>query len=114
MAVEPSPAQAFLADHLDSFTGKTEPSERTLCGHIDLSSRGSGSWMPPYGIGGAVQNKATDAAMTERMSFTAAAGHACGIDFSAARHLQQHPEFAWEQPLLRDLKSMPWTIIQAQ
>src|SRR5215471_12164742 len=33
-------AQEFLADHVDSFTGKTEASERTLCGHVEDSPRG--------------------------------------------------------------------------
>jgi hypothetical protein len=106
-------AQAFLGDHVDSFTGKTEPSERTLCGHIDRSARGSGTWMPAYGIAGAVQNKATDATLASRLSFTAAMGHACGVDFIAADHLKAHPEFAWQEPVLRDLKSQPWTTIAA-
>jgi hypothetical protein len=106
-------AQTFLGDHVDSVTGKTDPSERTLCGHIDRSARGSGTWMPAYGIGGAVQNKATDATLASRMSFTAAAGHACGVDFIASEHLKAHPEFAWQEPLLRDLKSQPWTTIAA-
>lgn len=107
-------AQAFMADHVDTFENKTEPSERTLCGHIDLSPRGSGAWMPPYGIGGAVQNKAADAALLDKMSFTASAGHSCGIDFIAAQHLAKHPEFSWQKSLLRDMKSMPWTTISAQ
>src|SRR4029453_6483249 len=107
-------AQAFMADHVDTFAGKTEPSERTLCGHIDLSPRGSGTWIPPYGIGGAVQNKAADAALLGQMSFPAAAGHSCGIDFVAASHLARHPEFSWQKPLLRDMKSMPGPKIRAQ
>ena len=104
-------AQTFLGDHVDSFTGKNEPSERTLCGHIDRSARGSGTWMPAYGIAGAVQNKATDATLASHLSFTAAMGHACGVDFIAADHLKAHPEFAWQEPALRDLKSQPWTTI---
>jgi hypothetical protein len=107
-------AQGFLADHLDSFTGKTEPSERTLCGHVEASPRGMGTWQMPYGTAGAAQNKATDAAMAARMAFAAAAGHACGSDFNAAKHLQEHPELAWEKPGLRDMKAYPWTIISAE
>jgi hypothetical protein len=107
-------AHAFLADHVDSTTGKEEPSERTLCGHIDLSPRGSGSWMPPFGIAGAVQNKATDATLAAKMTFTAAAGHACGRDFIAADHLKAHPEFAWQQTVLRDMKAQGWTTIGAR
>jgi hypothetical protein len=107
-------AEKFLADHVDSFTGKTEPSERTLCGHVELSPRGMGSWQIPYGNAGAVQNKATDTQMAAQMEFVAAAGHACGMDFLAAKHLQQHPEQSWEKPALRDMKAYPWTTISAQ
>jgi hypothetical protein len=38
----------------------------------------------------------------------------CGIDFVAASHLAKHPEFSWQKPLLRDMKSMPWTTITPQ
>ena len=107
-------AQRFLADHYDTYTGREEPSERTLCGHLDLSPRGSAPWQPPYGIAGAVQNKAVDSALAERMSFMAHAGHACGIDFKAAEHLQAHPEFSWEKPYLRDMKSYPWTTFSVE
>ncbi len=108
-------AERFMADHVDSVTGKTEPSERTLCGHFELSSRGSGagSWQPAYGTAGAAQNKSTDSAMAAKMEFVAAAGHACGLDFIAAKHLREHPELAWEKPELRDMKAYPWTTIAA-
>jgi hypothetical protein len=107
--IDVAAAQRFLADHYDTFENKEDPDERTLDGHIDLSSRGEGDWQPPYGTAGAVQNKAADANMTKEMSFTAAAGHACGMDFKAATHLSEHPEFEWEKPLLRDMNSYPWT-----
>jgi len=102
-------AQQFLADHYDTFSHETAPSERTLCGHIDLSTRGSSPWQPPFGPAGTVQNKAADAAMLAQMSFTAAMGHADGIDFKAAEHLKEHPQFDWERGVLRDLDSQPWT-----
>jgi hypothetical protein len=107
-------AQRFLADHVDTYAGKTDPNERTLCGHIDLSPRGSQPWMPPHGMAGAVQNKATTAAMAARMSLSAAAGHACGIGFNAAAHLKAHPEFAWQKELLRDMPSGSWTVFSAR
>ena len=103
-------AQKFLGDHYDTFEKKVDPSERTLCGHVDLSPRGSGTWQPPYGIAGAVQNKGADASMIEKMVLTASAGHCCGLNFNAAEHLKKHPEFDWEAPLLRDMPSEPWTI----
>jgi hypothetical protein len=102
-------AQRFLADHYDTVDNVTAPSERTLCGHIDLSARGSSPWQPAWGPAGAAQNKATDAALALRMTLTAAMGHACGLDFHAAEHMSEHPEFAWQKEILRDLASHPWT-----
>ncbi len=105
-------AQRFLADHYDTFQKKDEPSERTLCGHIDLSPRGMGSWQSPYGIAGAVQNKIADATMAARMSMTVAAGHACGTDFKAAPHLKAHPDFDWQKAFLKDMPARPWTVFE--
>jgi len=112
--IDVASAQRFLADHVDSVTGTSEPSERTLCGHVELSPRGMGAWQPAYGTAGAVQNKATDSAMAAKLTFTAAAGHACGQDFNAAKHLAAHPELAWQKDGLRDMKAYPWTEIAAE
>jgi len=106
-------AERFESDHYDSYSKQTQPSERTLCGHIDLSPRGMGSWQPPYGPSGTVQNKATTTAMAEKMQLVAAAGHACGIDFKAQPLLAAHPEFDWEKDILRDMNSEPWTQFEA-
>ena len=107
--IDVAAAQRFLADHFDTYEKKDDPDERTLCGHIDLSPRGSQPWQPPFGTAGAVQNKAVDSTLAERMSFTASAGHSCGIDFKAADHMRKHPELSWEKELLRDMDSHPWT-----
>jgi hypothetical protein len=111
--IDVAAAQAFLADHYDTYQKKVEPNERTLCGHNDLSPRGMPGWQAPYAPAGAIQNKAADAAMAARMAFSAAAGHACGLDFLAAPHLAAHPEFAWQKPFLKDMKSQPWTVFEA-
>jgi Phospholipase B len=105
--------QKFLADHYDSYDKKIEPDERTLCGHIELSARGSKPWQPPFGTAGAVENKVADASMAEQMSLTASMGHSCGIHFKSAKHLKAHPEFAWEKEVLRNLDSHPWTTFKA-
>ena len=86
--IDVAAGERFLADHYDTYDKKTEPDERTLCGHVDLSPRGMQPWQPPYGIAGAVQNKVTDAAMAEHLTLAALAGHACGIHFKAAEHLK--------------------------
>ncbi|MEN6607789.1 MAG: peptidase C45, partial [Bryobacteraceae bacterium] len=102
----------FLSDHYDTYAKKEDPNERTLCGHIDLSPRGSMPWQPGFGPSGAVQAKVTDAAMASRMSFVAAMGHSCGISFKAGAHLKKHPEFGWQKAILGDLDSHPWTVFQ--
>jgi len=102
-------AQRFLADHYDTFENKEDPDERTLDGHIDFSPRGDGDWQPPFGMAGAVQNKATDASLAAEMTLVAAAGHACGVDFKAADHVRAHPEFAWQKNLQRDMNAYAWT-----
>ena len=113
--IDVAAAERFVADHVDARDGKADsPSERTLCGHIDLSPRGSKPWLDAYGPGGTVQAKAADAGMVSRMELDAAMGHPCGLDFRAAPFLEQHPEHAWQKPLLRDLPSRPWTRFSAQ
>jgi hypothetical protein len=112
--IDVAAGKRFLADHYDTFQGKEEPNERTLCGHIDLSSRGTPSWQPPFGMAGAVQSKVTDAAGAEKMSLNASLGHSCGIHFKAAAHLQQHPEFSWAKGIVRDMPSQPWTVFEAK
>jgi hypothetical protein len=107
--IDVAAAQRFLADHYDTYSKKEDADERTLDGHIDLSARGSEPWQPPFGTAGAVQNKAADAAMVKQISFSAAAGHACGKSFKAQEHLREHPELGWEQGLLRDMDAYPWT-----
>ncbi|HUQ91221.1 MAG TPA: C45 family peptidase [Bryobacteraceae bacterium] len=112
--IDVAAGQRFLSDHVDSITGKQDPNERTLCGHNELSPRGIKPWQAEFGAAGAVQAKVTDAAMAERMTFTASMGHSCGMHFKAAAHLKNHPEFAWQKPYLRDLDSHPWTVFRAR
>src|SRR5882724_3663512 len=90
--IDVAAGQKFLSDHFDSYTGKVEASERTLCGHIEASPRGMGTWQAPYAPAGAVQNKVTDAAGAEKMSLSAALGHSCGIGYKSQEHLAKHPE----------------------
>ncbi len=107
-------AKTFFADHYDSFDKVERPSERTLCGHIDVSPRGVKNWQAPFAPAGTVQNKVADAAMAERMSFHAAMGHACGRNFSASKHLDKYKQFDWQKPWLRDLPAGQWTPFSAE
>ena len=107
-------AQRFLGDHYDAFAKETAYNERTLCGHVESSPRGMGTWQPPYAPAGSVQNKAADAALAAKMSMTASLGHACGRNFKAAAHLAKHPEFEWERDILHDMDARGWTKFTAR
>jgi hypothetical protein len=106
-------AQRFMGDDVDSFENKQQPNERTLCGRVDLSPRGSAGWQPPYGPCGAVQNKAADASMIDKMMLSAAYGPQCGPDFKAAEFFKAHPEFLYQKGVLRDMPRQPWADFKA-
>jgi len=111
--IDAAAGRMFLSDHIDSVTGKEDPNERTLCGHNELSPRGMKPWQPEYGAAGAVQAKVADAGMAERMSFSAAMGHSCGLHFKAGAFLKRYPQFGWQKGYLRDLIAHPWTVFEA-
>jgi hypothetical protein len=107
-------AEAYLSDHYDSYDKKIEIGNRSLCGHEELSARGEPVWGDkPFTPGGAVTGKVMDATMAEHMSFIGRAGHPCGEDFLAAPFFASHPEFAWQKPILHDMKAGPWTAFHA-
>jgi hypothetical protein len=103
-------AEAYLSDHWDSFENKQDADQRSLCGHEDTSPVGEPVWgNPPYAPSGAVTGKVADSDMAAKMSFIGRAGHPCGEDFLAGPFFAAHPEFAWEKPILHDMKAGPWT-----
>jgi Phospholipase B len=107
-------AESFLADHYDTFTKKTGPDLRTLCGHGDVTPAGEPSWgMKPYDPSGSVQAKVIDSQMAAVMTFIGRVGHPCGTDFNAAKFLNEHSEYSWESPVLRDMDAGPWTQFHA-
>ena len=103
----------FETDHYDVITKEIDPNERTICGHIDRSSRGLKGWQDPYGPAGAVEAKVADSAMAEKMSFVAGSGKPCGVEFNAKEFLKAHKEFAWQASELQDLKANPWIVVSA-
>jgi len=103
-------AEEFMGDHDDSFTGKNEADARSLCGHVDTVKEGVPAWdWAPYFPGGSVTGKVTDSDLARKLSLIAHAGHPCGEDFLAAPFLAAHPEYGWMKPILKDMKSGPWT-----
>lgn len=103
----------FETDHYDMITKEIDPNERTICGHIDRSSRGLRPWQGPFGPAGAAEAKVADSTMAEKMSFIAGLGHPCGVEFHAKEFLKAHPEYQWQSSELEDLKANPWTVFSA-
>jgi len=103
----------FETDHYDVITKEIDPNERTICGHIDRSSRGLKGWQGPYGPAGVAEAKVADSAMAESLSFVAGMGHPCGVAFHAKEFLKAHKEYAWQSGLLQDLKANPWSVFAA-
>lgn len=107
-------AEQFLSDHVDSYTGKVNADQRSLCGHVDKVKEGVPifDWGPYY-PGGAVTGKVTDSDLAGKLSLIAHAGHPCGEDFLAAPFLAAHPEYSYLKPILKDMPSGPWTAFVA-
>jgi hypothetical protein len=105
--------EKFETDHYDMITKEIDPNERTICGHIDKSSRGLRPWQDPFGPAGTAEAKVADSAMAEKMSFVAGMGHPCGVEFHAAEFLKAHKEYAWQRQLLEDLKANRWTVFSS-
>ena len=84
--IDPTLAEAFLADHYDTFTKKTGANLRTLCGHGESSMEGEPGWdVKPYDPSGAVLGKVIDTRMAEAMTFIARIGHPSGRGVSTQR-----------------------------
>lgn len=106
-------AEKFLGDHHDSWLRKEVADQRSLCGHVDTAKEGMSDSWGPYYPAGAVQGKVTDSDLAAKMEMVAHAGHPCGEDFLARPFLAAHPEYSWMAPILRDMKSGPWTTFQS-
>ena len=79
-------AEQFLSDHYDSFEKKEQANERSLCGHVDASSRGIKEWgWAPYNPGGAVQGKAYRQRDDGEDEFCGACGASVWSGFSGGR-----------------------------
>ncbi len=107
-------AEQFLADHEDSYTGKNEADDRSLCGHVDRVKQGIPQFdWGPYYPAGSVTGKVMDSDMAGKLSLVAHAGHPCGEDFLARPFLAAHPEYSYLKPILKDMISGPWTAFAA-
>jgi len=107
-------AMEMEADRYDVIEGKNDPNERTLCGCVERSPRGSPEWdWNKFYPGGTVQAKVMDGRMADKLQLWAALGHPGGPDFIVADYLKEHSDNEWMRGLLRDMRSRPWTFFTA-
>jgi len=102
-------AKTMLADHYDIYLEKDQPGSRTICGHGDLENGmvpGSDAYRP----GGAVDGKVTDSDLAQKWEMWGKWGHSCDIPFDAAKFLEKHTQYDWQQGYLKDLPANPWTL----
>ena len=100
-------AEAFLADHTDTYLNTTVPGSRGLCGHMELDAQMNGLDEPFYPLG-AYDGKVVDSKMAKRMSFRAHWGSPCNIPFIAADYLKAHPQYDWMEGLITDRPAEQW------
>jgi hypothetical protein len=105
-------AEAFLADHVDTYLHRDIPGSRGLCGHGELDDQSSGIDSPFYPLG-AYDGKVVDAAMAQQMSFRARWGSSCGMPFDAGKFLDEHMQYDWMRGLIKDRPARPWTDFRA-
>jgi hypothetical protein len=100
----------FETDCVDATTGKAGANEHTLFGAVEVSAAGTPQWdWGPWYPGGTVQSKVTSGALADKLEFWAAFGHPVGPEFKVDAFVKAHPEYAWMQPLLKDLTAHPWS-----
>lgn len=103
------------ADHVDATQGKQANNRCVVCGHIDEDPLGCKEWdNPPFYPMGAVQGKVTTADLAKDMKLWAHMGHPCGADFVGEKFYKIHPEYAWMNKYLKDMKAYPWTLFEAK
>lgn len=105
-------AEAFEADHYDTYLKKINPGSRTLCGHEEIDPQFIGNDIP-FNPEGTLDGKVVDSKMARDMTFFARWGSACGLAFNKNKYLEEHPQFDWMNGLIEDRPAEPWTIFKA-
>ena len=106
-------AQRFLADDFDVYLGRRNPGARTLCGHFELDPAQFGGHAEPFSPSGTFDGKVVDTRLARQMRFIGRWGSADGRAFNAASFLREHPQYDWQDGLLKDRPSQPWVEFQA-
>jgi len=105
-------AKTMEADCYDTCYNKVNPGGRTLAGHFELEATTFGKDVP-FDPSGTFDAKVVDTRMARRMAFAARWGSADGTAFDAEAFLKAHPQFDWQEGLLKSRPAEPWVEFQA-
>jgi Phospholipase B len=105
-------AKRFLADYYDVCLRRRNPGSRTLCGHFELDPETYGG-PEPFEPSGTFDGKVVDRRLGKAMTFLARWGSADGLPFRADKFLKEHPQYDWQEGLLKDRPAQPWVSFKA-
>ena len=107
-------AKSFMGDHYDMKRNQERPGRFTLCGHLDEDEAGTSAmdWSGAFFAAGAVQAKATDSRLAEKMQIWAIMGHPCGRSFDAKKFLEAHPGYEYQKEYLIDMPGQQWMLTE--
>jgi hypothetical protein len=106
-------AKIFIADHYDVYLKKDNPCSRTVCSHYELDAREymSDSTRPkPFQPRGALDGAVIDSNLAQNMSFVMRFGNSCGTPFVVKTFCQEHSQWGYLEPYLKDRPTQPWTL----
>ena len=105
-------AKKIISDHYDVYLKKENPCSRTVCSHYDLDAReymSEPSRPKPFSPRGAVDGIVCDSELAKKMGFVARFGNACGMPFYASKFCNEHRQWKYLEPYLKDRPTEPWT-----
>ena len=83
-----------------------------MCSHYDLDAReymSEPSRPKPFSPRGAVDGIVCDSELAKKMGFVARFGNACGMPFYASKFCNEHRQWKYLEPYLKDRPTEPWT-----
>lgn len=103
-------AMKIMADHYDSYVGKTRRGARTICKHVEFENEKTKR--KSYAHYGVIDGKAVDAKMARKMEFMARWGSSCGRTLNIKKYIASHPQYKKTAHLLEDFRRYPWTHVR--
>ena len=105
-------AKRIISDHYDVYLKKENPCSRTVCSHYELDAREymSEPGRPkPFSPRGALDGIVCDSDLAKKMGFIARYGSSCGMPFNASDFCNEHRQWKYLEPYLKDRPTEPWT-----